>query len=126
MPTGFLPVEDQGYFIVSLNLPDAASGARTEAAVAEAVKLVRKAPGVESVIGVSGISPLDNNATLYNTGMLYVVLKDWDERKTRELSIAAITRTRSRVAPYGMDTATAQILLPPPIQGIGNVRRLHA
>jgi HAE1 family hydrophobic/amphiphilic exporter-1 len=120
IPAGFLPVEDQGYFIVSLTLPDSASEARTEAAVAEAVKLVRKVPGVESVIGVSGISALDNNATLYNTGMLYVVLKDWDERKTRELSIAGISE-RVRGALRTMETATALILLPPSIQGIGNV-----
>ena len=120
IPSGFLPIEDQGYFIVSLNLPDSASEARTGAAVAEAVKLVRKVPGVESVIGVSGVSALDNNATLYNTGMLYVVLKDWDERKTRELSIAGISE-RVRGALRTMETATALILLPPSIQGIGNV-----
>ncbi len=120
IPTGFLPIEDQGYFIVSLSLPDSASGARTEAAVAEAVKLAQKTPGVESVIGVSGVSPLDNNATLYNTGMLYVVLKDWDVRKSPELSLASIAgRVRSSLG--GMETATALLLLPPSIQGIGNV-----
>ncbi len=120
IPTSFLPVEDQGYFIVSLNLPNSASEVRTEAAVAEAVKLVQKVPGVESVVGVSGVSPLDNNATLYNAGMLYVVLKDWDERKTPELSLAGIAG-RIRNALRGMETATALILLPPSIQGIGNV-----
>ena len=81
---------------------------------------MRKVPGVESVIGVSGVSALDNNATLYNTGMLYIVLKDWDERKTRELSIAGISE-RVRGALRTMETATALILLPPSIQGIGNV-----
>ena len=119
VPTGFLPDEDQGYFVISVNLPDAASAQRTAAAVAEAVTLVEKTPGVDSVIGVSGISPLDNNATLYNTGMLYVVLKDWGQRKTPDLSLGAIT-AKVRAALDGMDTATSQILLPPPIQGIGN------
>jgi HAE1 family hydrophobic/amphiphilic exporter-1 len=119
VPSGFLPTEDQGYLVVGLKLPDAASSRRTDAAVSEAVKLVRATPGVESVIGVSGISPLDNNATLYNAGMLYVVLKDWDQRKTKELSLDSIVRNIT-TALAGMPTATAQVLVPPPIQGIGN------
>ncbi|UTD25606.1 efflux RND transporter permease subunit [Bradyrhizobium sp. WD16] len=119
VPTGFLPDEDQGYFIVSLNLPDAASAQRSETAVAAAVKLVQAIDGVDNVIGVSGISPLDNNATLYNAGMLYVVLKDWDARRGAELSIAGIT-AKARKALAGMETAVAQIMLPPPIQGVGN------
>ncbi|MQT14691.1 efflux RND transporter permease subunit [Segnochrobactrum spirostomi] len=119
VPTSFMPNEDQGYFIVSLKLPDAASAQRSEVAVAEAVKLIRKIDGVEDVIGVSGISPLDNNATLYNAGMLYVVLKDWSERKTADLSIGTISG-KARAALGSMDTAAAQIMLPPPIQGIGN------
>ncbi|MDQ2082761.1 efflux RND transporter permease subunit [Xanthobacteraceae bacterium Astr-EGSB] len=119
VPSGFLPTEDQGYLVVSLKLPDAASSRRTDAAVSEAVKLVRATPGVDSVIGVSGVSPLDNNATLYNAGMLYVVLKDWDQRKTKELSLDSIVRNIT-AALGGMATATAQVLVPPPIQGIGN------
>ncbi|ULK95039.1 efflux RND transporter permease subunit [Bradyrhizobium sp. I71] len=119
VPTGFLPDEDQGYFVVSLKLPDAASAHRTETAVAEAVKLVQAVPGVEDVIAVSGISPLDNNATLYNAGMLYVVLKPWDDRKTADLGIGSIA-ANARAALDGMDSATALIMLPPPIQGIGN------
>lgn len=119
VPTGFLPDEDQGYFVVSLKLPDAASAQRTETAVAEAVKLVQAVPGVEDVIAVSGISPLDNNATLYNAGMLYVVLKPWDDRKTGDLAIGSIT-SKARAALDGMESATALIMLPPPIQGIGN------
>ena len=119
VPTGFLPSEDQGYFIVSVNLPDAASSQRTDAAVAEAVKAVQTIDGVESVIGVSGISPLDNNATLYNTGMLYVVLKDWSARKSAALSIDAIT-ARARTALDALPDSTALILQPPPIQGVGN------
>jgi hydrophobic/amphiphilic exporter-1 (mainly G- bacteria), HAE1 family len=119
VPTGFLPDEDQGYFIVSLTLPDSASAQRSATAVSDAVKLVEQTAGVQSVIGVSGISPLDNNATLYNAGMLYVVLKDWGQRKTADLSIGSITdKVRSALAT--MQTATAQVILPPAIQGIGS------
>ncbi len=119
VPSGFLPDEDQGYFVVSLKLPDGASAQRATASVARAVELIEKVEGVDSVIGVSGISPLDNNATLYNAGMLYVVLKDWDERKTAALSIGSITAA-ARTQLETLDTAVAQILLPPAIQGVGN------
>ncbi|WP_420134488.1 efflux RND transporter permease subunit [Rhodopseudomonas sp.] len=119
VPTSFLPSEDQGYFIVNLKLPDAASAQRTEATVAKAVEVVRQVAGVDSVIGVSGISPLDNNATLYNAGMLYVVLKDWDHRKSAALSIDAIA-AEVRRGLAGIDTAIALVLMPPSIQGIGN------
>jgi HAE1 family hydrophobic/amphiphilic exporter-1 len=119
VPTAFLPSEDQGYFIVSLTLPDSASAARTEAVVAAAVEKIRSLDGIDSVIGVSGISPLDNNATLYSTGMLYVVLKDWSERKTTALSAASIG-AKVRAALDDLGTAEAMVMMPPPIQGIGN------
>jgi hydrophobic/amphiphilic exporter-1 (mainly G- bacteria), HAE1 family len=119
VPTSFLPSEDQGYFIVSLNLPDSASAARTEAVVSAAVDKIKPLDGVESVIGVSGISPLDNNATLYNSGMLYVVLKDWGQRKAEALSAASIgNKVRGILDNIG--SAEATVLMPPPIQGIGN------
>ncbi|MGA0564251.1 efflux RND transporter permease subunit [Ancylobacter sp. VNQ12] len=119
VPTAFLPSEDQGYFIVSLNLPDSASAQRTEAVVATAVAKIRPLEGIDSVIGVSGISPLDNNTALYNTGMLYVVLKDWSERKTSALSAASIGgKVRAMLDDLG--TAEAMVMMPPPIQGIGN------
>ena len=119
VPTAFLPSEDQGYFIVSLNLPDSASAQRTEAVVAAAVEKIRPLDGIDSVIGVSGISPLDNNATLYSTGMLYVVLKDWSERKSAALSAASIGG-KARAALDDLGTAEAMVMMPPPIQGIGN------
>lgn len=119
VPTGFLPTEDQGYFIVNVRLPDSASAQRTATAVDEAVERVRKVAGVETVIGVAGISPVDNNATLYNAGMLYVVLTDWGERRTMDLGLAGIAG-RVQAELDAMDTAVAQILLPPAIQGIGN------
>lgn len=119
VPSSFLPNEDQGYFIVNVRLPDSASAQRTARTVDEASARIRKVEGVETVIGVAGISPVDNNATLYNAGMLYVVLKGWDERTTPELSLAAIS-ARVQAELNAIDTALAQVMLPPPIQGIGN------
>jgi HAE1 family hydrophobic/amphiphilic exporter-1 len=118
VPTAFLPIEDQGYAIVSIQLPEGAALQRTDRAVAEVTKIARSIPGVADVVGVSGISVLDNNATLFNAGMAYVIFKDWSARGPDE-SLPAIYR-KLTAALADMQDGTAFVLVPPPIQGIGN------
>jgi HAE1 family hydrophobic/amphiphilic exporter-1 len=118
IPTGFLPLEDQGYFLVSVKLPDGASLQRTEAAMRQISGLLGKVRGVDRVVGISGISPLDNSAQLANAGVVYVVLKDWSERGSAE-DLRGLYRTLSRaVAPF--QGAQVLVVPPPAIQGIGN------
>src|SRR5262249_43241744 len=69
VPTGFLPIEDQGYLIVSAQLPDGASLARTQKALDQISDIARKVPGVEQAITIAGISALDNSASLANAGV---------------------------------------------------------
>src|SRR6266516_3724942 len=116
--TGFLPIEDQGYVLVTVQLPDGASLVRTKRVLDQVGQIAGKNPAVANVIGISGVSALDNNSTMANAGVAYVVLKDWSERgKGEDLrsmfeqfnrDFAAITEARIVVFP------------PPPIQGIGN------
>ena len=80
VPTGFLPTEDQGYVLIGAQLPDAASLQRTDEVMKEISDIASKTPGVQDVLAISGISVLDNNATLPNAGVAYVMLKGWDER----------------------------------------------
>jgi HAE1 family hydrophobic/amphiphilic exporter-1 len=80
VPTAFLPNEDQGYLIVSAQLPDGASKERTDAVMQQISKIAKTIPGVDHVITVSGVSILDNMATLANAGVAFVVLNDWDAR----------------------------------------------
>ena len=80
VPTGFLPTEDQGYMIVVTQLPDGASKERTDAVLDKIQKLVSPIPGVEHVVTISGISLLDNRASLANAGATFVVMKEWDAR----------------------------------------------
>ncbi|MCX5514577.1 hydrophobe/amphiphile efflux-1 family RND transporter [Kaistia algarum] len=118
IPTAFLPIEDQGYVVISVQLPDGASLQRTDRVVAEASKAALATPGVENVVGISGSSVLDNNATLFNAGMVYVIFKDWSLRgKTESLRAiyANITKSLNQ-----MPDAVGFVLVPPPIQGIGN------
>jgi HAE1 family hydrophobic/amphiphilic exporter-1 len=116
--TGFLPIEDQGYLIATVQLPDGASLERTNASLEEAAALARKVPGVESVLSIAGVSALDNNASLANSGVLYIILKDWDVRGKDQQLLPLFTRLT-----HDFDqimTAKINVLPPPPIQGIGN------
>ena len=80
VPTGFIPTEDQGYVIVAVQLPDGASLERTERVMDELAEICRGYPAIERTIAIGGVSPLENNASLANAGVIYVMLKDWSER----------------------------------------------
>jgi len=119
LPTGFLPLEDQGYFLVAVQLPDSASLSRTQAVMAKLQKAVAGVPGVKDVVCISGISVLDNSASLSNAGVAYVVLKDWSERTSASQGLLGMYQALSAaVAP--IEEATLLVVPPPAIQGIGN------
>ncbi len=114
VPTGFLPIEDQGYVLVAVQLPDGAALARTKEALDQVSAIAGKDDSVAQVIAISGISVLDNSAPLANAGVAYVVLKDWSERDGLR---AIVTRLSQALDPVD---ARVAVLPPPPIQGIGN------
>lgn len=119
VPTGFLPTEDQGYVLIGAQLPDAASLERTQRVMDRISKLAKDTPGVENVISISGISVLDNNATLPNAGVAYVMLKDWGVRdKVGQGLLEIYTALNKALA--SEEEASTFVLVPPPIQGIGN------
>jgi HAE1 family hydrophobic/amphiphilic exporter-1 len=114
VPTGFLPIEDQGYVLVSVQLPDGASLARTKAALDQVTAFAGKDDAVDHVIAISGISVLDNSAPLANAGVAYVVLKDWSARGDLRTVFGRLSQALNAV------DARVIALPPPPIQGIGN------
>ncbi|MFZ0723030.1 MAG: efflux RND transporter permease subunit, partial [Xanthobacteraceae bacterium] len=121
VPTAFLPDEDQGYLIVSAQLPDGASKERTDAVLQQISAIAKKVPGVANVITVSGISILDNFASLANAGVAFVVLNDWNVRlKQKGQDLQSINQNLNRSL-HGVTQAIVFALAPPPIQGIGNV-----
>ncbi len=117
IPTGFIPTEDQGYLMVSVQLPDGASLQRTERVMAEITRLGHEVPGVANSISIGGISPLDNSASLANAGMIYFILKDWGERGKGE-DLKTVYQAFSRKLSQFQEAATL-VLVPPPIQGLG-------
>src|ERR1700736_6494846 len=69
VPTGFIPIEDQGYLLAAVQLPDGASLDRTQRVLSEVSELGGKTPGVEQVISIAVISALDNSSSLANAGV---------------------------------------------------------
>ncbi len=117
VPTGFIPTEDQGYVMVAVQLPDGASLERTEGVMDKIVRLGREVPGVAQSIAIGGISPLENNASLANSGIVYFLLKDWGERGKGE-DLRSIYENLNRKLVNFQDASTL-VLVPPPIQGLG-------
>ena len=116
--SGFIPIEDQGYLVVAVQLPDGASLERTQRAMDEVGAIARKTPGVDQVVTVAGISPLDNSASLANAGVAYVTLKPWSQRgKGQDLLSLFVGMNQ---AMQGVMDARVLVVPPPPIQGVGN------
>ncbi|MEX0287399.1 MAG: efflux RND transporter permease subunit [Paracoccaceae bacterium] len=115
-PAGFLPLEDNGYLFVDVQLPDAASLGRTEEVTDRVNKQLLELDGVANTVLVNGFSLLNGLAS--NGAMIIVNLEPWDERPTDELSAFGILETV-----YGVvsQEAAASIVAfnPPPISGLG-------
>jgi hydrophobe/amphiphile efflux-1 (HAE1) family protein len=117
LPSGFLPEEDQGYFFVNVQLPDAASINRTESVVNQVREVLNEADGVKNVITVAGFSLL-SGAQAANTGMAIAVLKPWSERTRPEQTVQGmIAHLTARLA----SIAAANVIAfnPPSIPGLG-------
>ncbi|MCU9850077.1 efflux RND transporter permease subunit [Defluviimonas sp. WL0024] len=117
VPTGFLPAEDQGYFMIETRLPDAASVNRTVEAQRQVYEIVKDLPGVQSVTSLSGFSIIDGLAKS-NAGFTLVTMEPFAEREALTKSVfAAIRQTfisgtalrEAQVLPFNL----------PPISGLG-------
>ncbi|HAT8674250.1 TPA: efflux RND transporter permease subunit [Legionella pneumophila] len=117
IPTGFIPMEDQGYLMLSIQLPDGASLGRTDEVVSRLAKKASEVGGVDNVIAIDGISLLDNNSLLSNAGVIYVIFKDWSVRGKSE-NLRALYTKFNAIAKETLD-AKVLVVVPPPIQGLG-------
>ena len=117
IPTSFIPTEDQGYAMVTVQLPDSASLERTESVMDKLTKICREHPAIEHTIAIGGLSPLDANASLANAGIVYLMLKDWSKRPKGEDLRSIYNGLSARLANY--QDAKTMVIVPPPIQGLG-------
>lgn len=117
VPTGFLPTEDQGYILVSVQLPDAASQERTRAVLDHIDQILAKTPGVDSWVSIGGLSLLDNS-TAPNSATLFVTFVPWEERLPKGLTLDAIMGHIGGEFAH-IKEAIAFPFAPPAIQGLG-------
>jgi HAE1 family hydrophobic/amphiphilic exporter-1 len=118
VPTGFIPIEDQGYLLAAVQLPDGASLDRTQRVMDQVQEIASKTPGVEQIMTIAGISALDSSSSLANAGVAYLVLKEWSERGSGEDLLSLFNGLNQRLSV--IEEARILVVPPPPIQGIGN------
>ena len=117
IPTGFIPIEDQGYLMLNVQLPDGATLGRTEEVLDSLSKQVSTIGGVDNLITIDGVSLLDNNANLANAGVLYIIFKDWSVRGKGQ-NLKALYTQLNAIAQNTLD-AKVLVVVPPAIQGLG-------
>jgi HAE1 family hydrophobic/amphiphilic exporter-1 len=117
LPTGFLPVEDQGYFIVSARLPNGASQERTRRVVNQVNTILRANPAIQNVNAVGGQNIFEGTVNS-NAATFYVTFKDWNQRTKPSESQDAVLGYLRRA--FNDVPAAILIAFPPPaIRGLG-------
>lgn len=116
-PSGFIPSEDEGRLYVTYELPEAASTNRSKEMLLNILNRVQAIPGVKTVGGLAGLNIISFSFKS-NAGTLFVNLKPWEDRKSKELQLQGIIdEVQKRTA----DIKEARILAiaPPAIPGLG-------
>jgi len=118
-PTGFVPSEDKGVYMVAMNLKPGSSIERTVEVRKEVEAIVANIPGVKDVIAIDGFnvitSSLDGSA-----GTMFVTLDHWDKRKAPGLDVESIIRQTFAKTAHIADANVAAFNMPG-ISGLGSV-----
>ncbi len=117
LPTGFLPTEDQGYIIVHVQLPDAASQKRTGKVLDKIDAILESAPGVANWVTFGGYNLIDSTASS-NTAVVFVTLTPWEERKDPSLRQEVILANLQGQF-LQIQESIIYAFLPPAINGLG-------
>ena len=122
-PTSFIPAEDLGYVIASVQLPNASSLDRTTEVTERLQKTISAYPEVENVLVINGFSSLFGSQSS-NLATFFIVLDHWHERKGKEHSSDAIVARINRDA-AAIQEAIIFAVNPPTIQGLGSTGGLE-
>ena len=115
VPTGFVPDEDQGYFIIVIQAPSGASLEYTKNVGKQVASLLAGEPELEGTFSIAGFS---FSGAASNQALIFVPLKPYSQRKgDAHSAIAILNRIRPRL--FGVSGAIVFPTLPPPIQGLG-------
>src|SRR5229473_2519976 len=118
VPSGFLTDEDQGFFFLNVQLPDAASLERTDEVCRKIDAILAATPEVQSFNTIAGFSLLSFTSATYN-GFYFVTLKDWSKRPGSEHTAAAVVNRLNRELAGKINEAIVFGFSPPAIPGLG-------
>ncbi|MCE9546072.1 MAG: efflux RND transporter permease subunit [Planctomycetia bacterium] len=117
-PTGFIPMQDKGYLLVNVQLPDSSSAQRTQEVMQQLEKIAKKTPGVKDTVAISGQSIL-LGANAPNFGALYLMLKDFHARAGAGLTADEIGNKLQAQAAREIPDAVVHVFGAPPVDGLG-------
>jgi HAE1 family hydrophobic/amphiphilic exporter-1 len=119
LPASFLPEEDYGYAFLNVQLPAAASLARTDQVLKKVEGILGQTSGVGSYVTVGGFSLLTRISASYQ-GFFFVSFRPWDERRSKPLAARAIVDRLNGTLAAEVPEAVAFAFMPPSIPGLGN------
>jgi len=117
-PAGFIPMQDKGYLLVNVQLPDAASVERTAEVMRRIEAIAVKTPGVKHTVAIAGQSLL-LGANAPNFGALYVMLEDFHQRTHAGLSGDAVAAQLQEKLQAEVQDGVISVFGAPPVEGLG-------
>jgi multidrug efflux pump len=117
-PTGFIPEQDQGYLLVNVNLPDAASVQRSAEIIRQLDEIALHTPGVRQTMGIAGYSAFFQ-CDSSNWGTIFVILDDFSKRTTKETQAVAIAQKLNVIYHEKVLGCSAAVFGAPPVPGLG-------
>ncbi|WP_199154426.1 efflux RND transporter permease subunit [Chromobacterium sp. ASV23] len=125
IPSSLAPDEDQGYVLAAAFLPDGASLQRTAATMDKLDAMMESNPAVKDRMSFAGFDILSgSNKT--NSGVSFITLKPWDERKSPQLSSMAVVKDIFGKGMIGVTDGMVLAFNPPPISGMSNTGGFEA
>jgi multidrug efflux pump len=119
VPSGFVPTQDKQYLVSFAQLPDGATLDRSEAVIRQMSDIALKQPGVESAVAFPGLS-INGFINSSSSGIVFVTLKPFDQRRTPELYGPAIAQAL-QMKFFGVKDAFVAVFPAPPVNGLGNI-----
>src|SRR6202007_2283225 len=118
-PTGFVPQQDKQYLVAFAQLPDAATLDRTESVIRKMSDIALAQPGTESAVAFPGLN-INGFTNSPNSGIVFVTLKPFEERRSADLSAGAIAGALN--GQFGkIQDAFIAVFPPPPVMGLGTI-----
>ena len=117
-PTGFIPLQDKGYLLVNVQMPDSTSVEKTQEIMKRVERIALKTPGVKHTVAIAGQSIL-LNANAPNFGAMYVMLDDFHHREKPELHGEAIAEKLQEELQHEIVAGLVNVFSAPPVEGLG-------